>query len=85
MGSDRCKRVREHGRAVSGWPIWQLRPWLVAFIGLVTAVYVAAIAVAVIDRALAAALAQPLAVRRPAALHRLDRGTHQADSGRTPG
>jgi diguanylate cyclase (GGDEF)-like protein len=47
MGSDRCKRVREHGRAVSGWPIWQLRPWLVAFIGLVTAVYVAVIAVAV--------------------------------------
>lgn len=48
MGSDRCKRVREHGGAVSGWPIWQLRPWLVAFIGLVTAVYVAAIAVAVV-------------------------------------
>jgi len=48
MGSDRCKRVREHGRAVSGWPIWQLRPWLVAFIGLVTAVYIAVIAVAVI-------------------------------------
>jgi diguanylate cyclase (GGDEF)-like protein len=48
MGSDRCKRVREHGRAVSGWPIWQLRPWLVAFIGLVTAVYVTVIAVAVI-------------------------------------
>jgi len=38
--------VREHVRAVSGWPIWQLRPWLVAFIGLVTAVYVAAIATA---------------------------------------
>jgi diguanylate cyclase (GGDEF)-like protein len=48
MGSQRCKRVREHVRAVSGWPIWQLRPWLVAFIGLVTAVYVAAIAVAVV-------------------------------------
>ncbi len=48
MGSDRCKRVREHGRAVSGWPIWQLRPWLVAFIGLVTAVYVAVVAVAVV-------------------------------------
>ena len=48
MGSDRCKRVREHGRAVSGWPIWHLRPWLVAFIGLVTAVYIAVIAVAVI-------------------------------------
>ena len=46
MGSQRCKRVREHVRAVSGWPIWQLRPWLVAFIGLVTAVYVAAIATA---------------------------------------
>jgi diguanylate cyclase (GGDEF)-like protein len=47
MGSERCKRVREHGRAVSGWPIWQLRPWLVAFIGLVVAVYAAAIGVAV--------------------------------------
>jgi diguanylate cyclase (GGDEF)-like protein len=48
MGSERCKRVREHGRAALGWPIWQLRPWLVGFIGLITAVYVAAIAVAVI-------------------------------------
>jgi diguanylate cyclase (GGDEF)-like protein len=48
MGSERCKRVREHRRAVSGWPVWQLRPWLVAFIGLVTAVYAAAIAVAVV-------------------------------------
>jgi diguanylate cyclase (GGDEF)-like protein len=47
MGSERCKRVREHGRAVSGWPIWQLRPWLAVFIGLVVAVYVAAVAVAV--------------------------------------
>jgi diguanylate cyclase (GGDEF)-like protein len=46
MGSQRCKRVREHMRAVPGWPVWQLRPWLVGFIGLVTAVYVAAIAVA---------------------------------------
>ena len=46
MGSERCKRVREHVRAVSGWPMWQLRPWLVAFIALVTAVYVAAVAVA---------------------------------------
>ena len=48
MGSERCKRVREHVRAASGWPIWQLRPWLVAFIGLVTAVYVAAIVTAVV-------------------------------------
>ena len=48
MGSERCKLVREHGRAVQGWPIWQLRSWLVAYIGLITAVYVAAIAVAVI-------------------------------------
>jgi len=47
MGAERCKRVREHGRAVSGWPIWRLRPWLVAFICLVTVVYVAGIAVAV--------------------------------------
>ncbi|HEY2309148.1 MAG TPA: GGDEF domain-containing protein [Streptosporangiaceae bacterium] len=48
MGSERCKRVREHVRAASGWPIWQLRPWLVAFIGLVTAIYVAAIVTAVV-------------------------------------
>jgi diguanylate cyclase (GGDEF)-like protein len=48
MAAARCKRVREHGRAVSGWPIWQLRPWLASYIGLVIAVYVAAIAVAVI-------------------------------------
>ena len=48
MGSQRCKRVREHARAVSGWPIWQLQPWLVAFIGLVTAVYVAAIVTAIV-------------------------------------
>ena len=48
MGPQRCKRVREHVRAVSGWPIWQLRPWLVAFIGLVTAVYVAAIVTAAV-------------------------------------
>jgi diguanylate cyclase (GGDEF)-like protein len=46
MGPERCKRVREHRRAVSGWPLWQLRPWLVAYIGLITTVYVAAIAVA---------------------------------------
>ncbi len=47
MGSERCERVQVHGRGVSGWPIWHLRPpWLMAFICLVTAVYVAAIAVA---------------------------------------
>jgi len=33
--------------AVSGWPVWRLRPWLVTFISLVTAAYVVAIAVAV--------------------------------------
>ena len=48
MGSERCKRVREHARAVPGWPIWQLRPWLVGFIGLVIAAYVAAIATAIV-------------------------------------
>jgi len=48
MAAERCKRVREHGRAVPGWPIWQLRPWLASYIGLVIAVYVAAIAVAVV-------------------------------------
>jgi len=48
MGSERCKRVRGHGRAVFGWPIWQLRPWMVTFIGLVIAIYVAAIAAAAV-------------------------------------
>jgi diguanylate cyclase (GGDEF)-like protein len=48
MGTERCKRVREHRRAVSDWPIWHLRPWLAALIGLVTAGYAAAIAVAVV-------------------------------------
>jgi diguanylate cyclase (GGDEF)-like protein len=46
MGSVHCKRVREHVRAVSGWPVWQLRPSLVAFIGLVVAIYLAAVGVA---------------------------------------
>jgi diguanylate cyclase (GGDEF)-like protein len=46
MGSERRERVRVHGRAVLEWPIWQLRPWLVAFIGVVTATYVVAIAAA---------------------------------------
>jgi len=47
MGSERCKRVRGHGRAVLEWPIWQLRPWMRTFIGLVVAVYLAAVGVAV--------------------------------------
>jgi diguanylate cyclase (GGDEF)-like protein len=47
MGSERRKRVGVHARAVSGWPLWQLRPWLVAFISFVIAIYVAAIAVGV--------------------------------------
>jgi len=48
MGLEYCKRVREHMRAVPRWPVWRLRPWLVAFIGLVTAAYVIAIAAAVV-------------------------------------
>src|SRR5215467_7659835 len=47
MVSEHCSRVREHMHAVSGWPVWRLRPWLVMFISLVTAAYVVAIAVAV--------------------------------------
>jgi diguanylate cyclase (GGDEF)-like protein len=47
MGSEHCRRVRAHVVAVSGWPVWRLPPWLVAFIGLVTAAYVVAIAVAI--------------------------------------
>ena len=46
MRSKRRKRVREHKPAVLRWPIWQLPRWLVAFIIAVTAVYVAAIGVA---------------------------------------
>jgi diguanylate cyclase (GGDEF)-like protein len=48
MGPERCKRVREHRRAVAEWPFWHLRPWLVAFISLVTVAYVIAIAVSVV-------------------------------------
>ena len=47
MSSERCKRVWEHARAARKWPLWRLPRWLVAFIGLVTAVYVIAIAVAI--------------------------------------
>jgi diguanylate cyclase (GGDEF)-like protein len=56
MRSERCDRVHEHRHAVLRWPIWQLRPWLVAFIGVVTAVYLVAITVAV----LAMPLPEPL-------------------------
>src|SRR5262245_38247396 len=47
MGSKHCRRMREHVGAVLGWPVWRLRPWLAAFIGLITAAYVIAIVVAV--------------------------------------
>jgi diguanylate cyclase (GGDEF)-like protein len=47
MPTERCKRVREHRRAVRGWPVWQLKPWLVVFIGVVSVVYLGAIVVAV--------------------------------------
>jgi len=47
MGSERRKRVRRHGCALLEWPIWQLRPRLVAYIVLITAFYVVAIALAV--------------------------------------
>lgn len=46
MRREHCKRVREHGAAVLKWPIWQLQRWLVAFIAGVTALYLVAIAVA---------------------------------------
>src|SRR6266567_1049806 len=46
MGSEHCKRVREHMSAVRRWPLWQLPPWLVAFISIVTTLYVLAIGVA---------------------------------------
>jgi diguanylate cyclase (GGDEF)-like protein len=44
MRREHCEHVREHGRAVLKWPIWQLQRWLVAFIAGVTALYLAAIA-----------------------------------------
>ena len=47
MPSERRKRVRRRGHAALGWPVWQLRPWLVVFIGVVSVVYLGAIAVAI--------------------------------------
>ncbi len=48
MSPERCKRVREHKRAVREWPVWQLPPGVRALIAVVTAAYALAIAVAVI-------------------------------------
>ena len=47
MVAGRCKRVREHAHAVRRWPVWQLQPWLVTFIAVITALYLAAIGLAV--------------------------------------
>ena len=55
MRRERCKRVREHGHAVLAWPIWQLQPWLVAFIAAVTVLYLGAV-----GAALVAAESEPL-------------------------
>src|SRR5690348_12463099 len=46
MVAGRCKRVREHAQAVRRWPLWQLQPWLVTFIAVITALYLAAIGLA---------------------------------------
>lgn len=48
MRQKRCERVRAHSHAVLAWPIWQLQRWLVAFIAVVTAVYLGAVAVALV-------------------------------------
>jgi diguanylate cyclase (GGDEF)-like protein len=48
MRRERCKRVREHKHAVRRWPVWQLPRWLAAYICGITALYAAAIAVAVL-------------------------------------
>jgi len=48
MSSERCNRVQLHARAVREWPLWQLPRWLVAFIVVTTAGYVAAIAIALV-------------------------------------
>jgi diguanylate cyclase (GGDEF)-like protein len=50
MGSERCKRVRQHARAVQEWPLWQLPRWLVAYIMVTTAAYVLAIVLALTAR-----------------------------------
>jgi len=46
MRPERCKRVREHRNAVLEWPVWQLPRWLVAYLGVVIAIYLIAISVA---------------------------------------
>src|SRR5579859_7000578 len=48
MRSERCKRVRGHKRAALRWPVWQLPPWLAMFICAISALYVAAIVLAVV-------------------------------------
>jgi len=48
MRRERCKRVREHKRAVRSWPVWQLPRWLAAYICGISALYVIAIAAAVL-------------------------------------
>jgi len=42
-----CKRVREHAPAVRRWPLWQLQPWLATYIAVISALYLAAIVLAV--------------------------------------
>jgi diguanylate cyclase (GGDEF)-like protein len=48
MRRERCKRVREHKHAVRSWPVWQLPRWLAAYICGISALYVIAIAAAVL-------------------------------------
>ena len=70
-------------QAVRAWPIWELPPWLVAFIVAVTAV--------LRRRARRGRLGcppdrpRPVPVRRPAGLHRSHGRAHQAGRARTPG
>jgi diguanylate cyclase (GGDEF)-like protein len=48
MRRERCRRVREHGHAAVQWPIWHLQRWLVAYIGVVTVLYLVAVGVALV-------------------------------------
>lgn len=48
MRRERRKRVREHKHAVRRWPVWQLPRWLAAYICGISALYVAAIAAAIL-------------------------------------
>lgn len=49
MRTGHCKRVRDATRAVRRWPVWELPRWLVGVIVTVSVIYLAALAVALVE------------------------------------